>query len=340
MTVIAFDGDVEEGDTGTLEALIKSINDNGRLVSVVRLNSDGGSLAESVKLADLIRRARLSTAVIEGSRCASACFIVFAGGVEKLVSYSASIGVHGASDRSGKETLHSNAATVSMARLLTTFGVPSDIIGKLVVTGPEKIIWLTPAELSSMGATMTRRRAQHSAEQRVPPQLLGSSPLNIQIYTYWGKLHPDKARTHQAIRPRGTSHLASQEDLSPRFVEFLSLARRGDATSQLNVAQMYHAGRGISQNLVEAAKWYRRAADQGIPQAQQNLGIAHAMGYGLRQDFVEAYKWLNLACGSYTSDRDRNLAAKARDLVVTRMTASDIAESQRLSREWVLQREN
>jgi TPR repeat protein len=160
------------------------------------------------------------------------------------------------------------------------------------------------------------------------------------MYTYWGKLHPEKAGTYQAIRPRSTSYLASQEDLSLRFVEFLSLARRGDATSQLNVAQMYHAGRGISQNLVEAAKWYRRAADQGIPQAQQNLGIAHAMGYGLRQDFVEAYKWLNLACSSYTRDRDRSLAAKARDLVVTRMTASDIAEAQRLSREWVVQREN
>ncbi len=97
-TIIALNGEIAEGDSDTLKALIKTANDGGRLVSGLRLNSPGGSLLEGVKLADVIRYAKISTIVANGANCASACFIVFAAGSEKFVSYSASVGVHGASD--------------------------------------------------------------------------------------------------------------------------------------------------------------------------------------------------------------------------------------------------
>ncbi|NUJ78915.1 hypothetical protein HUN39_02490 [Methylocystis sp. FS] len=53
-----------------------------------------------MKLADTIRTAKIATVVQNGASCASACFVAFAAGAEKYVSYQASVGVHGASDRS------------------------------------------------------------------------------------------------------------------------------------------------------------------------------------------------------------------------------------------------
>src|SRR5262249_7777650 len=109
-TVISLNGDIAAGNADAVEALIRTTNESNHLVSAVRLDSSGGSLAEAIKLADLIRRAKLPTIIAGGSRCTSACFIAFAAGVEKFASYDALIGVHGASDKFGRETPQSEAA--------------------------------------------------------------------------------------------------------------------------------------------------------------------------------------------------------------------------------------
>jgi hypothetical protein len=162
VTVIALSGDVVQGDTDAAEALIKAANDSGRLISVVRLDSPGGSLAEAVKFADLVRRAKLPTLVAAGSRCTSACFIVFAAGVEKFASYDAAIGVHGVSDKFGRETMQTEEATRAMARIASGFGVPPRIIGQMVTTHAHDIAWLTPDDLRAMSTIMTDRPARHS----------------------------------------------------------------------------------------------------------------------------------------------------------------------------------
>lgn len=156
--IVTLNGDITDGDTDAAEALIRAANDSDRLVSAVRLDSPGGSLAEAVKLSDLIRRAKLPTIVAAGSRCASACFIVFAAGLEKLASYDAMIGVHGVSDKFGNETARTAAATISMARIVSTYGVPPRIIGQMIATPAHDIAWLTPDDLRAMGAIMTGRR--------------------------------------------------------------------------------------------------------------------------------------------------------------------------------------
>ena len=66
----------------------------------------------------------------------TACFLLFAAGSEKYASYSANVGVHGASDQSGREE---GDATVSMARMAKQLGVPESIIGKMVVTPPDQL---------------------------------------------------------------------------------------------------------------------------------------------------------------------------------------------------------
>jgi len=110
---------------------------------------------------------------------------------------------------------------------------------------------------------------------------------------------------------------------------FRKAADQGEAAAQEMIGFMYHKGQGVSQNDTEAAKWYRLAADQGFSEAQYNLGVAYSNGRGIPQDYVAAHMWFNLAAAQ--GDQD---AAKARDQVASRMTAAQIAEAQKLAREW------
>lgn len=104
--------------------------------------------------------AKIATVVANGSRCASACFVAFSAGAEKFVSYQGAVGVHGASEKNGQETPNSNAATVAMAKIVKDLGVPPAIIGRMVVTPPSDVVWLTPDELQAMGAKMTGKPSQ------------------------------------------------------------------------------------------------------------------------------------------------------------------------------------
>ncbi len=299
--VVVLSGDIADGDADAAEALIKTANDSGRLVEAVRLDSLGGSLAEAVKLTDLIRRAKLPTIVAAGAHCASACFIVFAAGIDKFASYDAAIGVHGASDKFGHETARTEAATLSMARIAGTFGVPPRIISQMIATPARDIAWLTPDDLRAMGAIMTGRRTRSAPPAPADGQQLAALDLQPP-----GGITP----------PAPPSPAAS------------------DGMAQYNIARMYEAGHGVTRDLAEAATWYRRAAERGIVHAQLSLGIAYALGRGVPRDLLQAHKWLNLAASAYTADQDRNRAVKARDLVATKMTLHELTEAQRLAHEW------
>jgi hypothetical protein len=163
--VITLTGEIEPGDADALKSLIKAAKDNRLPLSGMRLKSNGGELREAFILAALVRDANLSTAVAQGDECASACAIVFAAGVGKLAEHGARIGLHGATDASGKEDMESEATTLRVARLLSRLDVPPDIIGKMVVTPVNQMLWLTPDDLRSMDVAMIGKPALRGREQ-------------------------------------------------------------------------------------------------------------------------------------------------------------------------------
>jgi TPR repeat protein len=105
-------------------------------------------------------------------------------------------------------------------------------------------------------------------------------------------------------------------------------ARQGNATAQFNLALIYANGRGVPQNYAEAVR-YRLAADQGDAEAQNNLGLLYAYGNGVTQDYVTAHMWFNLSAAQGDGE-----AVKSREAVARRMTPAQIAEAQKLAREW------
>src|SRR5450830_1903134 len=110
---------------------------------------------------------------------------------------------------------------------------------------------------------------------------------------------------------------------------FRLLAEQGNAIAQSALGYMYEMGKGVPQNYVEAAKWLRLAAEQGRVAAQDSLGGLYVSGRGVSKDYVVAYMWLSLSAAQ--GDHD---SAIQRDLVAKLMTPAQIAEAQKLAREW------
>ena len=111
------------------------------------------------------------------------------------------------------------------------------------------------------------------------------------------------------------------------------VAEQGDPRGQHNLGAAYADGQGVPQDYAEARKWFRLAAEQGEATAQLNLGVMYHEGQGVPQDYVEAHKWYNLAA-SRTTGELREKAAKNRDLIARDMTPAQVAEAQRVAREW------
>ena len=91
---------------------------------------------------------------------------------------------------------------------------------------------------------------------------------------------------------------------------------------------MYSKGEGVPQDYKEAASLYRKAAEQGNPDAQANLGIMYGTGQGALQDNLLAHMWSNIGGANGNEN-----GAKVRGIVAELMTAEDISKAQALARE-------
>jgi uncharacterized protein len=126
------------------------------------------------------------------------------------------------------------------------------------------------------------------------------------------------------------------QDYAEAMKWYQKAAQQGYADAQSNIGFMYDHGRGVPQDYAEAVKWYRRAAEQGYATAQFNLGVMYKAGKGVPQNYVLAHLWFNLAAWRFPESKrkDREDAETLRDLVALKMTPTQIAEAQRLAREW------
>ncbi|MCH8491515.1 MAG: hypothetical protein LAT81_16550 [Oceanicaulis sp.] len=106
-------------------------------------------------------------------------------------------------------------------------------------------------------------------------------------------------------------------------------AEQGDSLAQQELGYMYMKGRGVRQDYSKALHLFRNAADQGHAGAKANLGFMYRDGLGVRQYDVLAHMWWNLAVNAGSNIMRLNL-----DEIERRMSPSQIAEAQRLAREW------
>lgn len=85
-----------------------------------------------------------------------------------------------------------------------------------------------------------------------------------------------------------------------------------------------------------AYRLFKPMAEQGHAEAQYNLGGMYFRGQGVPRDFVLAHMWFNLSVSRVPASEGETREATEIiiDLVASKMTPFQIAEAQRLAREW------
>jgi uncharacterized protein len=120
---------------------------------------------------------------------------------------------------------------------------------------------------------------------------------------------------------------------------FRPLALAGNPRAQTYLGYMYAFGQGVPQNYTIASYWYFRAASQGETTAQYMLGLLYDKGDGVQQDYIKAHMWLNLAA-AHAPPRSRDVFARLRDAIATKMTRGQIGVARQLAVQWVPVREH
>ena len=101
-------------------------------------------------------------------------------------------------------------------------------------------------------------------------------------------------------------------------------ASRGHVRAMHNLAVLEAEGVDGKPDYASAAQWFRRAAEYGVRDSQFNLAILYARGMGLTQNMGQSYVWFAAAADQGDSD-----AAKKRDEVAGRLSASELAAAKR-----------
>ncbi len=144
-----------------------------------------------------------------------------------------------------------------------------------------------------------------------------------------GDLPQGKALSRATVAPRDTGPPRS----STARLEVKPVEKPRDPDAQWRLGMMYENGKGALQDNDEAIRWYREAAEQGHAFAQVSLGNMYAEGRGGPQGETAAYMWFNIAASA--PDAMSALSGKwRRDEIAEGMTPAQIAEAQRLAREW------
>jgi localization factor PodJL len=147
--------------------------------------------------------------------------------------------------------------------------------------------------------------------------------LSGQLGAAAARVTPAALMQEQVLRNNGGSaNVAADEvapandgsKLPPATVGPFSLrlaAAKGDASAQFEVASRLAEGKGLDQDLKEAAEWYHRSAASGFAMAQFRLGTLYERGLGVRRDAARAQSWYERAAAQGNVKAMHNLAVLA-----------------------------
>ena len=76
---------------------------------------------------------------------------------------------------------------------------------------------------------------------------------------------------------------------------FRKAAEQNHAKAQCALGNCYCSGEGVTKDYVEAFNWYRKAAEKSYAGAEFRLGYCYREGEGVAKDYAEAVKWFRRA---------------------------------------------
>jgi TPR repeat protein len=122
-----------------------------------------------------------------------------------------------------------------------------------------------------------------AAERSAPPRAPGKE----------NQTDLERALSQQAARAAAQDQQRAVE--SEVVKSWLSSANGGNPLAQVVVASLYENGTGVDRDLEAAARWYRKAAEQGYHRGEHHLGRMYHFGLGVPEDQALAARWLRRA---------------------------------------------
>jgi len=107
-------------------------------------------------------------------------------------------------------------------------------------------------------------------------------------------------------------------------------AERGYAPAQSGLGILYDLGQGVAQDYQQALFWYGKAAEQGDIKAQNNFGFMYSEGKGVAQDRSTAHMWFTISGARGNEDGRKN-----RDFVEKLMSPVQVLDAQKRAASWM-----
>ena len=118
----------------------------------------------------------------------------------------------------------------------------------------------------------------------------------------------------------------ARNDYVTAFHEWLAVGLNGHDEAQYSLGVLYSGGLGVPQDHVQAANWFRMAADRDLPAAQMKLGELYQEGKGVPKDSQEAYFWFTLATAKFDPGEKRDQAISKQEEVSASLTRAQITQ--------------
>ena len=155
--IVSIEGEIEAGDFVKFSEFLDSKKKYVALSNFVMIDSPGGDVQEAMKFATFFSNNYIRTKTKFGGMCASSCFIMWSGGIHRLLETLSSLGVHRVSWTAPTTDIKLYESKVgptykTVEDFLRNAGIPRKIIDKMNETSPASISkidfeWIQKEEL-------------------------------------------------------------------------------------------------------------------------------------------------------------------------------------------------
>jgi tol-pal system protein YbgF len=143
-------GDISPADDREFARVVGSLKD-----PVIFLSSRGGSVVAAINIGKFIRMRGWSTVVAEDQLCASACGLIWLGGVNRFMARTARIGFHAAYRVEGESQIESGVGNALVGAYLNALGLADGAILYITSPAPTEVRWLSLADARALGITVS-----------------------------------------------------------------------------------------------------------------------------------------------------------------------------------------
>lgn len=136
--------------------------------------------------------------------------------------------------------------------------------------------------------------------------------LNVLLFTVATEIKTRSFAEKMAAQMRATQAGEDNAEITQMRAEVVRLRRDLDLLEEpetiCSFGQMAFDGDGVEQDYVQAANWWKIAAEQGHARSQHNLALMYENGQGVPLDFAEAAKFYRMAAEQGYASSQNNLA--------------------------------